>query len=1655
MAYLKGSSLTLPSNAISIDAIDVDNQFTIHILVKRSSRNGKTLQDHAEGLASYSTQVLSYDDFHQQFSADESDIQSIVDFANANNLTVTKNHATGATVTLKGSAGAFNSAFKITLLNITDSNGTYRSYVGKLTVPENLINIIDSIIGLHNPVSFKRETIRLTDNASLRALTPLQVAAAYNFPNNGGVGQCIALIEIPSYDSNGIQNGGGFTVPNLSSSFATLAIVPPTVEFVSIDGITNIPGLSTDKSNTPETMLDIFVAGAVAPGAKFIVYEGPSDLAGVYDSIYAAVHDTTNNPSIISISLGVGEQLLSGTILSAFDQLFQQAAILGITICVSSGDTGSIQSDYSINVSWPASSPWVLSVGGTSLELNDNNTIFSEVAWNNILGASGGGVSSAYPAPSWQTGLIVTDYPAATTSTISGRGVPDVSANGDPYSGYSFYYGTDNRYTIGVGGTSAAAPLWAGLIARFNALTGYRAGFINPTLYANPGIFQDITVGNNSISNSGISGYGTSVGWDAVTGLGSPNSVAIYNYLLPPVPITLSVTLPYGPVNYAIPILANHGVTSLIITGNPSHGSITVSGTIIFYTSFSGYSGLDSLQYKAVNAYGISNSVTLTITIQPPTVIVASDVYQTVGYNSFNDVINLNLNTTPTIVRVLSNPYHGTAVVYGLNILYSPNSNYSGPDTFTYNAGNDGGTSAVAHVYINVLPPVPVSIDTSQDIPFNSSNVLVNTLVGNYPTQLYVVTTATHGALYTTGTYIYYSPIPGYAGPDSFKFNASNDAGLSNTATVSLNVLFPDIPITNTISQTVIYDSNVNIINPLVTSFFNTVTIVNKPSYGTAIVNGLYFLYYPNTGFDGTDTFTYNAINISGVSNTSPVLITVTPPTLQSFPIYGSLPGGQKNALYVPTRFTATGGKDPYNASLVSGVLPSGLTLNTGTSILSGITTASGIYNFIVQVTDSSTPIPVTTVSNYSIVVYDTRVSGSFQWITSEGLIVTTSSGGTVNVSLKTNDSSATFSLLAGNLPNGISLSSTGTIYGTVPDDLFENKDPFIIRASSSQYNKIADNTFYIDVLPVSAPIWNYSSNPTVLFGPSIGHTFIDREYINIPITASSPSVKSTPYNISYRVVSPVGSLPNGLTLQSNGVLSGKLNVLAFKDSVNTYTFTIAASDGNIESSQTFIMNVINVDSLRTDSTLIGFDYGTSTLYVGTLTNSIGIFTSTIFDSVSDLSTVQAPIFLNESNLGSFIPNDNMYAPVTAYDPFPYLGPVTYSTPNSLPLGLKLDVNSGILFGSIPTQINYLQNYSIEIIATKTSNFDNVSISSLNTFTFSIIDTNRGSISWITTSNLGTITIGIPSNLYVISTSTNNQRTLQYNIVSGSLPNGLYIDTYGNILGTTFQPGVFTATFISSVSTAYNLSTWATIDSSKIYPDLFSIQTFNLEVTIDPIGYTNIYVKPFLSQSFRRLFNQFLSNTSIFLPNYIYRSTDVNFGVQTTLRMYLEYGIQLLNSNSNYISALQQNFYKKTLYFGQVKYLTALNNGTEVYDVVYIEIVDPLDGAKQSVNINGSTYYPNSIANMKSNLSNLNNGDIKFNPNFLPLWQQTSINSGVGFINGIVLCYTIPKKGKSIVDIINNQQAFNFKGINFTVDRIIFGLSSDNSYLLFPNTDIK
>jgi kumamolisin len=461
------------------------------------------------------TRRLTREEFASEYAPDAAAVELVQSFAEEFGLHMEPHPTAGPrSFSVSGSEAALAEAFGVTLA-LHEMNGhALRVRSGSINLPEQLIPHVAAVLGLDNRPQAQPHFRIAVPHATNVSYTPVQVATLYGVPAGASAkGQTIGVIEL----------GGGFEPSDITTYFQSLSLPVPTVTPVLVDGGTNSP--TTPSSADGEVLLDIEVSAAIAQGANVAVYFTPNTDQGFIDAISTAVHDTTNKPSVVSISWGGPESTWTTQSADALNTACQAAAALGVTITVAAGDDGSSDgvNDGANHVDFPGSSPNVLCCGGTKL-VGSGSTITSEVVWNesaNNEGATGGGVSDLFALPTWQQGL---DVPAPTTST-GGRGVPDVTGNADPTTGYSVL--VDGASEV-IGGTSAVAPLWAGIIALANAqnvaASKPTVGFANPALYAAPTAFHDITSGNNGAFSAGP-------GWDACSGLGSPIAPSILTAL--------------------------------------------------------------------------------------------------------------------------------------------------------------------------------------------------------------------------------------------------------------------------------------------------------------------------------------------------------------------------------------------------------------------------------------------------------------------------------------------------------------------------------------------------------------------------------------------------------------------------------------------------------------------------------------------------------------------------------------------------------------------------------------------------------------------------------------------------------------------------------------------------------------------------------------------------------------------------------------------------------------------------------------------------------------------------------------------------------------------------------------------------------------------
>ena len=482
-----------------------DEELTVSVIVRRKK---PLSQEHASGRAR-----ISRARFNADHAADPAAVTLVKRFAKEFGLKVQAGAPAPGRRTMKltGTVANMQRAFGVTLSHATIEGQTYRVRDGSILLPAELQGYVVAVLGLDNRPQAKphfrvfgggaagAEAARAgfaRAHASDQGFSPVQVGQLYQFSKGmTASGQTIGIIEL----------GGGFRQEDLDAYFKSLGQKTPKVIAVSVSGGKNSPDGPNGADG--EVMLDIEVAGAVAPGARIVVYFAPNTDQGFIDAIAQAVHDTKYKPSVISISWGSAEINWTAQAMTALDAACQSAAALGVTITAAAGDNGSSDgvSDGKDHVDFPASSPHVLACGGTRL-VGNGSSISKETVWNDQGGgATGGGVSTMFPLPNWQANANVPS---------SGRGVPDVAGDADPQTGYIIRV---DGQTMTIGGTSAVAPLWAGLIAVANQQNGKPAGFIQPAIYAakSKSAFRDTIEGNNGSFSAGP-------GWDACTGLGSP-----------------------------------------------------------------------------------------------------------------------------------------------------------------------------------------------------------------------------------------------------------------------------------------------------------------------------------------------------------------------------------------------------------------------------------------------------------------------------------------------------------------------------------------------------------------------------------------------------------------------------------------------------------------------------------------------------------------------------------------------------------------------------------------------------------------------------------------------------------------------------------------------------------------------------------------------------------------------------------------------------------------------------------------------------------------------------------------------------------------------------------------------------------------------------
>jgi len=423
----------------------------------------------------------------EQTDADPADIERFRTYCQGFGISIVESH--WRSVVVSGPVERLVQAFGATVAIFLDANGSrFRHRSAALHVPPEIAAIVRGIFGLHQwPRSSRLGSLQ-------RHSTPLsasQIVTRYDFPDGDGSGQTIGVMQFR----------GEFKADDFERCMQAQGVTPAPPIVKRVDNAALQHEFETTKDL--EAALDAQIIGALAPGARIVIYEAPDDERGFLDAIRTALFDEEFKPSVLSISYGWPEKLWTPVALDILDELFTVAALVGVSVFCSSGDNGAeLDYDGKPHVLAPASSPFVHACGATAL-LSDSGNV-RESAWDK----TGGGFSEHFDVPPWQN---VVRPVAAQNKIDAGRGVPDVAAQELP--GYCvFLDGTE----LALGGTSAVAPMWAALAARINQRLGAPSGLFSPLLYGsvkNP--LREITDGNNGR-------YQARAGWNPCTGLGVP-----------------------------------------------------------------------------------------------------------------------------------------------------------------------------------------------------------------------------------------------------------------------------------------------------------------------------------------------------------------------------------------------------------------------------------------------------------------------------------------------------------------------------------------------------------------------------------------------------------------------------------------------------------------------------------------------------------------------------------------------------------------------------------------------------------------------------------------------------------------------------------------------------------------------------------------------------------------------------------------------------------------------------------------------------------------------------------------------------------------------------------------------------------------------------
>jgi kumamolisin len=633
-------------NVLRTTLTEAELATTMPISVALKMRNFKELQARiAAG------EQVSWAEMEARYRPLKSDYGAVAQWLEAQGFEITFEDSMHTNLFVRASVARIAVAFGVQMARIATADGEYTTAISAPGIPAAIAESVLSVNGLQ-PQMRLRHVKSISVNASATPadvlgssafVTPNNMAAAYHVPGNlDGTGQTIAIID-----------GIAAKTADLTSFWAQAGVAQKAsnVAVILVDGSSDPNG-----GNPIESAADVEWAGALAPGAKIRQYISADPLT----ALSAIFNDLPANPTmtILSSSYGGPEAGFPPSQILSYSQSLAQLAAAGVSIFASSGDggTNSLDGSYGsyspaapVQVDYPASDVDVTGVGGTQLAFDADFNVTGETAWSDLTTtqcATGGGLSTLFPKPSWQnagpvlsgqSARCVPDVAAISVALAPSGGIPQ--ANGTSVTGEFMALTVINGGNYGFAGTSLATPIWAAFGALLNqarATAGHGPiGLLNPNLYPLVGtpVFTDITSGTNGL-------YSAGPGYDLCTGLGSPNVTAFIAALTPATPLTTSFspTIPTVSASMLAPIspvaggsAVTMGVDGVVSSLGPATYQWTLNGADIIGATGATYAiasvrGNDRGVYavQVTNFIGTDTVAIGTLTVLAPTATITA-----------------------------------------------------------------------------------------------------------------------------------------------------------------------------------------------------------------------------------------------------------------------------------------------------------------------------------------------------------------------------------------------------------------------------------------------------------------------------------------------------------------------------------------------------------------------------------------------------------------------------------------------------------------------------------------------------------------------------------------------------------------------------------------------------------------------------------------------------------------------------------------------------------------------------------------------------------------------------------------------------------------------------------------------------------------------